>query len=202
MSVLVAEKPVTAPAPPIQKVPAPATRRSPVTYGKTLGKLGTIQPENPVEKPAAMPVVTPRRGYDRTAFASPPIADAKLFINSTENRYLPPPEAAGKPELFAAAIVGRAIEVLLGTRPPRQLQTWMTPPVFQALVRRASLGQRVAGKSPARHCPRVLRARVCHPSPRVAEVALLVNDGVRTRAAAVRLEIRRDHWHVIALDII
>ncbi|MDO5025452.1 MAG: Rv3235 family protein [Trueperella sp.] len=202
MSALMAEKPVTAATPTRRKIASLPSRKAPDRYGKILGELGTVADSNSVKKPVAMPVTTPRRAYDRTAFASPPTPVAKLFLDPDIDRYAPPPEVAGKPEVFAAALVGRAIEVLLGTRPARQLQTWMTPPVFQALVRRASLGERVAGKSPARHCPRVLRARVCYPSPRVAEVALLVNDGVRTRAAAVRLEIRRERWHVIALDII
>ncbi|MFP7707446.1 Rv3235 family protein [Trueperella sp. LYQ141] len=106
------------------------------------------------------------------------------------------------PAHFAAALVTQAIEVLLGHRPPRHLQSWLHPEVYDALVRRAGLALRIAGRAAPRQSPRIRRIVVCEPRPRVAEVSLVVFDGLRIRAAAVRLEIRRERWHVTALEII
>ena len=42
---------------------------------------------------------------------------------------------------------------------------------------------------------------MCHPTPEVAEVAVTVRHGQRTRALAARLEFRRGLWFCTALEI-
>ncbi|NLW13884.1 MAG: hypothetical protein GX037_05035 [Trueperella sp.] len=137
--------------------------------------------------------------FDRTAFTSPAI-DRPMFNvvknEDDEQRTLPPPDQ------FAAAVVGQSIEVLLGHRPVRQLQAWMHPLVYDALARRTGLGQRIRGKAEKCMAPRIKKVIVCEPRPGVAEASIVVFDGMKVRAAAVRLEVRRSRWHVTALEII
>lgn len=126
-------------------------------------------------------------------------------FNDTEDWLTGPdqPLPAGliSPDRFAAALTAQAVEVLLGHRPVRQLHNWLSPGVYQALARRAGLGLRIMGTAPATKRPRVQRAMVCQPRRRIAEVTLVIHDGFRIRAAALRLEIRHDHWYVTALEI-
>ncbi|MDP9806698.1 hypothetical protein J2S70_001280 [Trueperella bonasi] len=153
------------------------------------------QPE-PLAKPLLDPDDTPVR-FDRTAFCSPKI-DRPMFnvVTDEPTRPLPPPDR------FAAAVVGQAIEVLLGHRPVRQLQTWLHPLVYEALARRAGLGQRIRGKAEKCLAPRVKQVIVCEPREGVAEASVVVFDGTKIRAAATRLEVRKSRWHVTALEII
>ncbi len=152
----------------------------------------------PLAQPFVDPADAPQR-FDRTAFTSPKI-DRPMFNAVSEDgndaRRLPPPDK------FAAAVVGQSIEVLLGHRPVRQLQTWMHPAVYDALARRAGLGQRIHGKAEKCMAPRIKRVIVCEPREGVAEISLVVFDGTKIRGAAVRLEVRRSRWHVTALEII
>jgi hypothetical protein len=48
---------------------------------------------------------------------------------------------------------------------------------------------------------RVRTARVCHPRDDVAEASLVVHDGGRLRAMAIRLEGRDGRWVVTALQV-
>lgn len=137
------------------------------------------------------------RAFDPAAFNSPKL-DRPMYNRSP----LEIPNDLASPAMFAGAIVGQAIEILVGLRPARQLQTWLHPEVYQALVRRAGLTQRIKGRPDKIAAPRVKRSRTFSPRQGVQEVALVVFDGIKTRAAAVRLEVRRNRWHVTALDII
>lgn len=113
----------------------------------------------------------------------------------------PLPRDISRADAFAAHMTRQVIEVLLGHRPARQLQTWLAPGVYEALTRRASLGQKLCGAPTKAPLPRVIRADVCRPRSRAAEVSPVAHDGVRIRAVALRLEVRRNHWHVTALEI-
>ncbi|AHU90232.1 Rv3235 family protein [Trueperella pyogenes] len=151
----------------------------------------------------AQPLIAPALGqtqFDRAKFSSPKL-DRPMYNGTTGGN-----DAACStdtaPDRFAAAVVGQAIEVLMGHRPVRQLQTWLHPDVYDALARRAGLAQRVHGKAEKCRSPRVRRVRVCSPRAGIAEASLVVFDGKRIRAAAVRLEVRRGRWHVTALEII
>lgn len=146
----------------------------------------------------APPARQPQRTtYDRAKFASPPL---ERFMYAAEATAPAPTLVA--PEKFAASVVGQAVEILMGHRPVRQLQTWLHPEVYDALARRAGLGRRIHGKPEKCRSPRIKRVRVCQPRPGVAEASLVIFDGKKIRAAAVRLEVRRGRWHVTALEII
>ncbi|WP_311590749.1 Rv3235 family protein [Trueperella bernardiae] len=145
----------------------------------------------------SLPAPSNGEGFDRAAFTSPRID--RLMYNGESGKTT---EKLTPPDRFAARVVGQSIEVLMGHRPARQLQTWMHPDVYEALTRRAGLAQRVLGRAEKCMPPRIKRVRVCEPRDEVAEVSLVVFDGKRTRAAAARLEVRRGRWHVTALEII
>ena len=88
-------------------------------------------------------------------------------------------------------------EALAGTRPLAQLVRWVSPAVLDALASRTS-------PSPAPRALRrttIRRTHVCRIDARTAEASVVVHDGDRVRAAAVRLEARRGHWRATALQI-
>ncbi len=149
-----------------------------------------------------MPVTSPASQFDRVTLAA---TRSDIDVSEDDDRYAldrPLPDGLVSAGKFASLIVRQAVEVLLGHRPARHLQTWMTSSVFNALVRRVGLAHRVAGKAERCLTPQVRRVHVCHPRTRVAEVTLVIFDGRRIRAAATRLEVRHGRWHVTALEII
>lgn len=171
--------------------------------GVPLDKLApTARPDRPTE----LPVTSPTHKFDRASFASPevrcPFDSLAEWQEHKTTLDEPLPEGIATPESVAIRLVIQAVEVLLGHRPVRQLQTWMAPEVFEALVRRASLAQRVDGRSAKCLPPRIRRIVTSRPRPRVAECSLVLFDGRKIRAAAVRLEVRRKNWHLMALEII
>jgi hypothetical protein len=102
------------------------------------------------------------------------------------------------PAEVARAIVVAAVEVLGGARPPSQLVRWLTPELHEHLtVERAALGPHVepVGRARAR------RATVCRLAPEVAEATVVVHDGQKVRAAAIRLEVHRRRWRATVLEI-
>lgn len=108
-----------------------------------------------------------------------------------------PPAELPDPGRLCSAVVLAAVEALRSTRPLSQLVRWVTPEVFEALVGAV----RPPGAGPLRQRPVIRSARVCRVSPRVCEGAVVVHDGGRVRAAALRMEVRRGNWRVTALQI-
>ncbi len=110
-----------------------------------------------------------------------------------------------EPSVVVRRLALAAVEVIIGLRPAAQLARWLTPGVLQALRTRADLGRRagidaarpVAGARP----PAVRRAHVCPVEPHIVEAAVVVDDGCRVRAVAVRLETHRGVWRATALDV-
>lgn len=108
---------------------------------------------------------------------------------------LPPPGP------WAGALVRAAVEVLTGSRPPAQLARWLSLDLYEVIVRRAGLAVRVLGRPRSARVARLQRIH-CHPvRPGVNEVSVVVHDGVRVRAAAVRIEAVRGRWRATALEI-
>lgn len=105
------------------------------------------------------------------------------------------------PALWAGALVRAAVETLQGVRPPTQLSRVMTPELYDALARRADLADRVLGRPRRAQPARVRRVRVCEVVPGTVEAAVVVHDGTRVRAAAVRLRVHRGRWRATALEI-
>jgi hypothetical protein len=118
----------------------------------------------------------------------------------------PPP--LPDPTKLCGSVVLAAVEALGGSRPVVQLARWVSPQVFESLAaasRRqppraasAAPGQRTA--SPARRAT-VRRTHLFRVSASAAEASVVVHDGSRVRAAAVRLEVHRGHWRATVLQI-
>ncbi|MFK4087688.1 Rv3235 family protein [Kribbella sp. NPDC020789] len=94
-------------------------------------------------------------------------------------------------------------EVLAGDRPVAQLVRFTDEDVFVELNRRVrvlGLTTTANGRGTKDRC--ALRSvRVCRPSAGVAEVAAHVRHGGRSRAIALRMEVRRNRWVCTALEV-
>ncbi|NCT91371.1 hypothetical protein GXB85_10460 [Cellulomonas sp. APG4] len=101
------------------------------------------------------------------------------------------------PGQVCGPVVLAAVEALAGARPLTQLVRWVTPAVYATLEGRVP-ADRLTG---ALRSARVRRSRVCRLSDTVAECSVVVQDGTRIRAAAVRLEVHRGHWRATELQI-
>lgn len=105
------------------------------------------------------------------------------------------------PGPWAGALVRASVEVLTGSRPPAQLARWLTLDLYELMVRRAGLAVRVLGRPQPARVARLHRVHCQTVRPGVHEVAVVVHDGVRVRAAAVRIEATRGRWRATALEI-
>lgn len=106
-----------------------------------------------------------------------------------------------EPKQWATQFVQAAVEVAAGLRPANQLIRWTSDEVHGMLARRAKLGRQAVlrGRPPQRGVVR--STRVCIPRDGVAEATVIVADGSRTRAVALRLEGLDGRWRVTALEV-
>ncbi|ORC18862.1 MULTISPECIES: Rv3235 family protein [Rothia] len=103
------------------------------------------------------------------------------------------------------------IEVFMGRRPLHHLSAWMTPGCLRAVGQKLERAQ-IAIAEYHYHYPRVdphrkprqIRPRriiVQRVAPTAYEMSLLVTDGFRTRAIALRAEKKRKRWKIVTLAI-
>lgn len=158
--------------------------------------------------PPGIPLPTHEQGHaERVEGATPYVQDAlavDFAAADDEQVFGPQPTHARDlpdPEEWAAHIGQAIIEVMHGTRPPSQVMRWTTPEVYAVVARRGSRAARRAGGRGPRQRTRVTRARVCEPAPDVAEASVVLVDGPRVRALALRLVGRDGRWVVEALQI-
>ena len=106
-----------------------------------------------------------------------------------------------EPKQWATQFVQAAVEVAAGLRPANQLIRWTSDEVHAMLARRAELGRQAVlrGRPPQRGVVR--STHVCIPRDGVAEATVIVADGSRTRAVALRLEGLDGRWRVTALEV-
>jgi len=97
-------------------------------------------------------------------------------------------------------MVQAAVESLRGARPLAQLTRWVTPDVYDRLALRAELVQSAAA-APVPGRAAIRRIRVFRIGHETAEATVVVEDGPRVRAVAVRLEGHRGRWRATAMDI-
>lgn len=170
--------------PPIRPLPPPisledAVRRSRLAREAREGRSGYVQDALAVDFAAA--------------------SDEQFFgPQRTVSAELPDPIA------WSARITRAMLEVMTGVRPAPQVLRWTSPEVYSVLARRSALvARRVAEGRAPRNRPRitVLRVRVCEPADGVAEAAVVVRDGNRVRAVAIRLVGQDGKWRVSALQI-
>lgn len=160
----------------------------------------------PTLPPAPRPAASAGPGHTR-----PPTLEQRLVARrratlaaeraarSVQDR--PVGEPMPDPTPVCCAITLAATEALVGTRAVAQLARWVTPQVFEHLAGRAALTVRVLGSVAATRRPEILRIRVCRIGEHVAEAAVVVDDGRRVRAVALRLEMWRGAWRAVALEI-
>jgi hypothetical protein len=105
------------------------------------------------------------------------------------------------PRAWCGSLVRAAVEVLAGTRPAAQLARWLSADIYDTLARRAGLAMRIKGRPTIVRQTVVRRVHLCALSAVAAEASVVVHDGERVRAAAVRIEAHRGRWRATALDI-
>jgi hypothetical protein len=105
------------------------------------------------------------------------------------------------PTGLCCAVARGAIEAVRGDRPLAQLARAVTPEILDALTTRARLVQAIPRPGSVPRPVRVRRARVELVGTDVAEATVVVDDVDRVRAAAIRAEVHRGRWRVVALEI-
>ena len=88
------------------------------------------------------------------------------------------------------------VEVLAGERPPRQLAAWMSTDVYGQLTQRLMVRSSAGRRSTTQHRARVVSLHVAMVDEENAEIAARFVQRGRSRAIAVRLELRRNHRQV------
>ncbi len=103
------------------------------------------------------------------------------------------------PRAWAAHLAQALVEVMSGSRPAPQVLRHTTPEVYAVVARRGALSAR-RGR-PATRQARVCKVVVCEPADGVAEVSVVVLDGARVRALALRLVGLDGRWRVEVLQV-
>jgi hypothetical protein len=108
-------------------------------------------------------------------------------------------------EQWAWRYAQAAVEIVGGDRPVSQLLRWSTARVYDDLARRALLVARAGGPRPGQGRvqpvrPVVVSVRSCFLHPDVAEVAVHLRYGGRSRALAARFEHLGGRWQCSALQ--
>ncbi|WP_448059579.1 Rv3235 family protein [Cellulomonas hominis] len=105
------------------------------------------------------------------------------------------------PFSFCGSLALAAVEALSGIRPLAQLARWVSPTVYERTARRAALTAPRGELSPPTRRPTVRRIRVFRLGPGAVEASVVVADGDRVRAVAVRIEPHRGAWRAEDLII-
>jgi hypothetical protein len=102
-------------------------------------------------------------------------------------------------EPWAARLCLALLEIGQGNRPVVQAMRWTSPAVYESLVRRQSRALRRANS--VRQPTHVRRVTACHPEDGVAEVSVVVVQGGRGRAVAMRLEGLDRRWVLSSFEV-
>ncbi|GAA2424029.1 hypothetical protein GCM10010191_40240 [Actinomadura vinacea] len=120
---------------------------------------------------------------------APPEARRRPHLSLVGGRPAPSKEEA------AQATVRLVIDVLAGTRPPRQLADRAVPDVWQGLAVHRPVRARTAVAP-----PRILRTWLQEPTPGVVETGAVVVLNGRVHAVALRLDHHRERWRCTTLE--
>lgn len=150
-----------------------------------------------------VPRTTTARPWDRARFAAVdgraiPVDDGAPLAEVIP---LGPVLPADDPATWCGTLVRAAVEALAGCRPAAQLARWLSADVYESLARRAGLAVRVNGRPVQVRQTTIRRVHVCRLDATTAEAAVVVHDGERVRAAAVRIEAFRGRWRATAFEI-
>lgn len=176
---------------------------------------GSVPPREGVSLRPAMPLTSAtKRGRNATLDSTRPrdtrpgnCRPAKkpfgLLGNGGQAGQLPDPRR------WAAQIARCTLEAVEGERPLSQLTRWISPQQYQLLERR----RRRANQKPTAGIPRnghaekrlrpvsVLSARCRATLDGAQEATVILHDGFRGRATALRLENRGNYWLVTSLKL-
>ena len=162
-----------------------------------------LDPRRPVRharapRPEQLPRPIPRAQWD-------PLTVDVEAEEKVDYERPPALEAAGPPleDLSkVASILTKAVaEVLLGTRSINQIQAWLLEDVWHVIRRRAHLSQRSAPPRKHPSAVRIIRVHPCQVDERTCELSVVLHDGYRVRAAALRLTLHRQRWRAAAIRI-
>ncbi|WP_062071676.1 Rv3235 family protein [Demequina sediminicola] len=105
----------------------------------------------------------------------------------------------GDPTPLACTVTKAIAEAFTGTASLAPINRWLAPSVREKLARQQSLARRAPGApAPAR----IHRARIDRVNADVAEAAVVVDIGNRTRAVALRFEMAHGRWLVTSADVL
>lgn len=100
---------------------------------------------------------------------------------------------------WVAKLVPALLEAAAGTRPAPQLMRWVSPAVYDGLLRRHA--RAVRRGSAVRRPLRVVRVVLREPVPTVVEASVVFADGPRVRAAALRFVPVDRRWVADAFEV-
>ncbi|WP_420112613.1 Rv3235 family protein [Pseudactinotalea sp.] len=153
-------------------------------------------PAQPQVRPASLHELRP---WDRIAFRAPRKGEDDLVPDAPPLVWPRPlVQDLPDPATWSGTLVRTCVEVLLGARPSAQLARWLTADLYEMLSRRAGVGS--AMPTTARRV-RVVRVHTHAVSETCHEASVVIHDGHRVRAAAIRIEIHRGRWRATALEI-
>jgi hypothetical protein len=193
--------------PPLRRLPVPlaqprpalrVVRDEPDAVSLAQGTLALPlagQAREHADDPAGRDPVNPAGDPNRTAGAGPHPEPTVGNPRRAPSAVLP------EPRQWAAQFVQAAVEVTTGLRPPSQLVRWTNDEVRTLLARRADLARNTGARARQPRRGIVRSARVCIPRDGVAEATVVISDGPRIRAVALRLEGTDGRWRVTALRI-
>lgn len=158
---------------------------------RPLRRAGALRPEQlprPIPNSQWDPLTVDAEAEEKIDYERPPTAEITA----------PPLDDLSK---VASILTKAVVEVLLGTRSINQVQAWLLEDVWHVIRRRAYLSQRSA--PPRRHpsSVRIIRVHPCRVDDRTCELSVVLHDGHRVRAAALRLTLHRQRWRAAAIRI-
>lgn len=167
-----------------------------------------------------IPAVQPPAAQESGSGPSVPTAQLVLELPLPDpattcfpQRSFPSPATTGTApsdhRLWVATFVQAALEVIAGQRPVTQLTRWCDQDVLRSLERHRALATAASRGIPATRASaggvavrrRIRSVRSSSPREGVMESAVVVDEGARTRAVAVRVEERRGNRRVTALAL-
>lgn len=107
------------------------------------------------------------------------------------------PRELPNPLAWSSNLVRVVFDVLGGRRELASLRRWIDPQLYGRVAARVNEERATAKTAPVQ----VRSARLCRLSTEIVEVAIVVEDQGRVRAAALRLEAFRGRWRVTALEL-
>jgi hypothetical protein len=108
------------------------------------------------------------------------------------------PTGLPDPRRWATMLAQAVVEILARRRPVAQVLRWLEPAVYERVRRSVEAGRDGRGGAPVR----VRRVRVGTTPDGNVEAVAVVDDGVRCRALALRLEPLDGRWLCTSLDVV